>query len=85
MSDFTITERKEPFTLNEVFSFIDDTYITKTDAHELKSRIVDVIQAERNKAIDEFFKELQKYEEDDGCLRLKMSSIYEIAEQMKGE
>lgn len=30
-----------------------------------------------------FFEELQKYEESDGWLRLKMSSIYEIAEQMK--
>lgn len=54
MSDFTITERTEPFTLEEVFDFIDDTNISKIDAHELKSRIVDVIQAERNKAIDEF-------------------------------
>lgn len=35
------------------------------------------------KALDEFFEELQKYEEDDMWLRLKMSSIYEIAEQMK--
>ena len=44
-NDFTITEREEPFTLDEVFEFIDDTYITKTDAHELKSRIVDMLQA----------------------------------------
>lgn len=54
MSDFTITERTEPFTLDEVFSFIDDTNISKMDACELKSRIVDVVQAERNKVIDEF-------------------------------
>lgn len=38
----------------------------------------------RAKAIDEFFDELQKYEEDD-WLKLKMSSIYEIAEYLKGE
>lgn len=37
----------------------------------------------RNKAIDEFFDELKRYEADD-WLRLKMSSVYEIAEQMKG-
>lgn len=37
----------------------------------------------RAKAIDDFFEELQKYEEDDMWLRLKMSSIYEIAEQVK--
>ena len=37
----------------------------------------------RAKAIDDFFQELQKYEEDDMWLRLKMSSIYEIAEQLK--
>ena len=41
------------------------------------------IQEIRAKAIDEFFQELQKYEEDDMWLRLKMSSIYEIAEQLK--
>ena len=43
------------------------------------------IQEIRNQAIDEFFEQLQKYEDDDMWLRLKMSSIYEIAEQMKGE
>ena len=37
----------------------------------------------RAKAIDEFFEELQKYEEDDMWLRLKMSSVYKIAEQLK--
>ena len=43
------------------------------------------IQEIRNQAIDEFFEQLQKYEDDDMWLRLKMSSIYEIAERMKGE
>lgn len=36
-----------------------------------------------NKAVDDFFNELQKYEEADDWLRLKMSSVYEIAEQLK--
>ena len=54
MCDFTITERKEPFTLNEVLKFIDDTNISKLDACELKSRIVDVICTERKKAVDDF-------------------------------
>lgn len=36
----------------------------------------------RNKAIDDFFDELQRYEDDD-WLKLKMSSIYQIAEQLK--
>lgn len=36
-----------------------------------------------NEAIDDFFKELEKYEDKDGWLRLKMSSIYEIAEELK--
>lgn len=40
-------------------------------------------QSIRNDAIYDFFKELQKYEDDDGWLRLKMSTIYEIAEQIK--
>ena len=37
----------------------------------------------RSKAIDDFFEELQKYEDNDMWLRLKISSIYEIAEQLK--
>lgn len=57
--DFTITERTEPFTLDEVFEFIDDTYITKTDAHELKSRIVDMLQAEKNKILNEYTESLK--------------------------
>lgn len=60
MADFTIVERTEPFTLDEVFSFIDDTNISKMDAHELKSRIVDMVQAERNKVIDEFAERIVK-------------------------
>ena len=52
--DFTITERGEPFTLDEVFEFIDDTNISKLDACELKSRIVDMLQAEKNKMLDEY-------------------------------
>ena len=58
-NDFTITEREEPFTLDEVFEFIDDTYITKTDAHELKSRIVDMLQAEKNKILNEYTESLK--------------------------
>lgn len=58
-NDFTITEREEPFTLDEVFEFIDDTYITKTDAHELKSRIVDMLQAEKYKILDEYAESLK--------------------------
>lgn len=58
MNDFTITERKEPFTLEEVFAFIDDTSIGKMDAYELKSRIADVVQAERNDAINKFKNDL---------------------------
>ena len=60
MADFEITERTEPFSLDEVFSFIDDTNISKTDAHELKSRIVDMVQAERSKAIDEVMEIVKK-------------------------
>jgi len=35
------------------------------------------------KAIEDFFDELQNYEDSDNWLRLKMSSIYQIAEQLK--
>lgn len=52
MSDLTITERTEPFTLDEVFSFIDDTSISEMDACELKSRIVDMVQADKPKCED---------------------------------
>lgn len=57
--DFTITEREEPFTLDEVFEFIDDTNISKLDACELKSRIVDMLQAEKKKMLDEYVESLK--------------------------
>ena len=93
MVDFTITERTEPFTLEEVFDFIDDTSISKIDAHELKSRIVDVVHDTRNKAIDEFTKEIVTEYDNDGCpnvtdyldYRLTIRELFEIAEQMRGE
>jgi len=52
--EFEIVERTEPFTIEEVFDFIDDTSIGKMDAHELKSRIANMTQEVRAKAIDEF-------------------------------
>lgn len=64
MAEFEITERTEPLTLDEVFSFIDDTNISKMDAHELKSRIADVVKAERNKAIDNVMKKAKELQED---------------------
>ena len=95
MAEFEIMERTEPFTLDEVFSFIDETNIGKTDAHELKSRIVDMVQAERNKAIDEFAEKLNTDVESfvaevDGVradlLTLDYFSefVFEVAEQLKG-
>lgn len=48
------------------------------------SNIDEIAHNARSKAIDDFFDELQSYEEDD-WLKLKMSSIYEIAEQIKTE
>lgn len=45
----TIEERTTPFTLQEVFSFIDDTNISSLDAHELKSRIVNMLEGEKAK------------------------------------
>ena len=63
IAEFTLTERTEPFTLDEVFVFIDNTYISKIDAHELKSRIVDVVQDTRNKAVDEFYDNILNFED----------------------
>lgn len=79
-NDFTITERTEPVTLDEVFEFIDDTYITKTDVHELKSKIVDMLQAEKNKVIDEFVKSLYKIGE---YRDFDWEDIFKVAEQLK--
>ena len=97
MVEFNIIERTEPFTIEEVFDFIDDTNIGKMDSCELKSRIVDVIQAERNKAIDEFVERLKKHlnQFDFWKFNCVVNSkgveirsydymIDEIAEQMKG-
>jgi hypothetical protein len=58
MVEFTLTERTEPFTLKEVLDFIDDTNISKIDAHELKSRIVDVVLDSEDRVIDEFAKRI---------------------------
>ena len=57
--DFTIIEREEPFTLDEVFEFIDDLNIGTLDSCELKSRIIDMLQAEKNKMLDEYVKSLK--------------------------
>ena len=84
MADFTLTERTEPFTLEEVFEFIDDTNISKIDAHELKSRIVDVVQDTRNKAIDEFAEAI-KQDVTTKTFGARECDIDRIAEQMKGE
>ena len=79
-----IVERTEPITIEEVFDFIDDTSIGKMDAHELKSRIVDMEHEVRAKAIDEFVTRLKRhlYPMSHG---LGDCDIDEIAEQLKGE
>ena len=64
MAEFEITERTEPLTLDEVFGFIDDTNISKMDAHELKSRIADSVKAIREKAIDDAIEIFLEY----GCV-----------------
>lgn len=81
MSDFTITERTEPFTIAEVFDFIDDTNISKMDACELKSRIVDAVQGIREKVIDEFLKLAFEVFKSDS---IGYAQLITIAEQMKG-
>ena len=99
MAEFTIVERTEPFTLDEVFDFIDDTNIGKIDAHELKCRIVDMVQAERNKAIYECYMKAKTMMEElayqnQGRRNGKIHRMYcmqaldflrQVAEQMKGE
>ena len=60
-TDFTITERTEPFTLQEVLDFIDETDISKQDACELKARIVNLLQAEREQTASEY---VQSYGEE---------------------
>lgn len=49
---------------------------------ELKKEPTTTESEIRAMAIDDFFDELQKYEDDD-WLKLKMSSVYEIAEELK--
>lgn len=60
-----------------------DNNISEKMCNELLEKLEGHDRELRAKVIDEFFEELQKYEDDDMWLRLKMSSIYEIAEQMK--
>lgn len=84
MTEFNITERKEPFTIDEVFSFIDDTNISKMDAHELKSRIADVVQEVRNQSEEEL-KFLKQWKSDvmNGFCKYDASSVEEIAEHAR--
>jgi hypothetical protein len=90
--EFTLTERTEPFTLKEVLDFIDDTNISKKDAHYLKSIIVDVVLDAEDRVIDEFAEriieldvEFPTVEDEFGLSRpmtiKEMCSV--IAEQMK--
>lgn len=44
---------------------------------------VNSIEEIYGKAIDDFFDKLEKYEESDSWIRLKMSSIYYISEELK--
>ena len=94
MYELTLTERTEPFTLKEIFDFIDDTNIGKMDAHELKSRIVDVVQDTRNKVIDEFAEKLvnnvESFQANANGIMVDLMTVdyfheyvWEIAEQMK--
>ena len=88
MADITIVERTEPFTLDEVFDFIDDTNISKRDAHELKSRIADAVRGIRAKAIDEFAGRLRENTVKTlggNCIMISQNRFDEIVEQMKGE
>lgn len=85
MAEFEITERTEAFTLDEVFSFIDETNIGKTDTHELKSRIADAVKGIRAKAIDEFAEALRLKCIEDTYNDVHLSQVFKIAEQMKGE
>ena len=80
----------EHTTIESVFAFIDTLHIKTVDALELKSRIDDMVQGEREKAIDEFVDKLyQDYVYDSIC-RDDISfygfgnKIKSIAEQMKG-
>ena len=93
--EFTLTERTEPLTLKEVLDFIDDTNISKRDAHELKSRIVDVVLDSEDRAIDEFVEKLatnvESFEGIVNGIRASLMTedyfheyVWEIAEQMKG-
>lgn len=85
MAEFEITERTEPLTLDEVFSFIDETNISKMDAHELKSRIADVVRGIRAKAIDDVF-DFFKTQRDKKSMKVNFDDleIRKYKEQLKG-
>lgn len=81
-------------TIEDVFSFIDDTHIKTIDTLELKSRIADMVQGEREKAINEFLHNaetkiydriLQNQFRIDFASGLSVANrmLAEIAEQMK--
>ena len=75
----------EHTTIESVFSFIDDTPIKTLDTLELKSRIKDMVQGEREKAIDEVF-DFLKTKRDGRYMKVGLDDleIRTYKEQMKG-
>ncbi|MDD6036441.1 MAG: hypothetical protein PUC30_09670 [Lachnospiraceae bacterium] len=79
--DSTISEKTKSVSLDEVFDFIDNTYIGTTDASELKSIIVDTVLAVRGKAIAEFTEKIK--EELPKCWF--DNEVEELAEKLRAE
>ena len=88
----------EHTTIDNIFAFIDTLHIKTVDALELKSRITDLAQGEREKAIDKFARKLIinfvdwqmslaeiGNEKEYDTIEKAIKGIEEIAEQMKGE
>ena len=75
----------EHTTIDNVFAFIDDTPIKTIDVLELKSRITDLVQGEREKAIDEVF-DFLKTKRDGRYMKVGLDDleIRTYKEQMKG-
>ena len=62
---------KKELTIDEVFSFIDGANIEKAEVWDLKSRIVHMVQAERDKAIEEFAEVVSEKIMEYSCERCK--------------
>jgi hypothetical protein len=84
--EFTITERTEPFTLDEAFDYVDEAGMDKLTAHNLKCLIVEVVQDEKAKTVDEFTEKMQAiYQNTKNIPKVEKDFVSDNLDRVSGE